>query len=49
MENGGMDENNSRRRWLSFGICDLLWAMVVLGACIGWWQPELKHSKSTSG
>jgi hypothetical protein len=26
-----MDENKSRRRWLSFGIRDLFWAMVVVG------------------
>jgi hypothetical protein len=32
-----MDENKPRRRWLSFGIRDLLWAMVVVGMGIGWW------------
>ena len=29
-----MDENKPRRRWLSFGIRDLLWAMVVVGLVI---------------
>jgi len=29
-----MDENKPRRRWLSFGIRDLLWAMVVMGLVI---------------
>jgi hypothetical protein len=33
-----MDENKPRRRWLSFGIRDLLWAMVVVGLVIGWRQ-----------
>jgi hypothetical protein len=33
----GMDDNKPRRRWLSFGIRDLLWAMVVLGMGVGWW------------
>ena len=32
-----MDENKPRRRWLSFGIRDLLWAMLVVGLGIGWW------------
>jgi hypothetical protein len=31
-----MDENKSRRRWLSFGIRDLLWAMVVVGLFLAW-------------
>jgi hypothetical protein len=31
-----MDENKPRRRWLSFGIRDLLWAMVVAGVALGW-------------
>jgi hypothetical protein len=35
--NARMDENKPRRRWLSFGIRDLLWAMVVVGLVIGWW------------
>ena len=38
-----MDENKPRRRWLSFGIRDLLWAMVVVGMGIGWWE-ESRHS-----
>jgi|GEM_PF-1818618 len=33
-----MDENKPRPRWLSFGIRDLLWAMVVLSLMIGWWN-----------
>jgi hypothetical protein len=32
-----MDENKPRRRWLSFGIRDLLWAIVVCGIGLGWW------------
>jgi|GEM_PF-3960025 len=32
-----MDENQPRRRWLSFGIRDLLWAMALCGALLGWW------------
>lgn len=32
-----MDENKPGRRWLSFGIRDLLWAMVVLGLAIALW------------
>jgi hypothetical protein len=32
-----MDEHKPRRRWLSFGIRDLLWAMVVVGLAVGWW------------
>ena len=31
-----MDENKPRRRWLRFGIRDLLWAMVVVGLLGGW-------------
>ena len=38
-----MDENKPGRRWLSFGIRDLLWAMVVVGLLIGWW---LNHDRS---
>jgi len=38
MDNARMDENKPRRRWLSFGIRDLLWAMVVVGLLIGWWR-----------
>jgi len=33
-----MDENTPRRRWLNFGIRDLLWAMVVVGLLVGWWR-----------
>jgi hypothetical protein len=33
-----MDENKSRRRWLSSGIRDLLWATVVVGLGLGWWM-----------
>ena len=29
-----MDENKPRRRWLSFGIRDLLWASVVVGLAV---------------
>jgi|GEM_PF-6833715 len=29
-----MDENKPRRRWLSFGVRDLLWAITTLGASI---------------
>jgi hypothetical protein len=25
------------RRWLTFGIRDLLWAIVVLGLVVAWW------------
>jgi hypothetical protein len=32
-----MDENKPRRHWLSFGIRDLLWAMVVGIVACGWW------------
>ena len=32
-----MDENKPRRRWLSFGIRDLLWAMALLAMGLGWW------------
>jgi hypothetical protein len=35
-----MDESKPRRRWLSFGIRDLLWAMVVVGLAIGWWTEK---------
>ena len=38
-----MDENKPRRRWLSFGIRDLLWAMVVVGLAVGWWQEHRKQ------
>ena len=38
-----MDENKPRRRWLSFGIRDLLWAMVVLGLVIALWR-EISRS-----
>jgi hypothetical protein len=31
-----MDENKPPRRWLSFGIRDLLWAMVVVGMFLAW-------------
>ena len=41
--NARMDENKPRRRWLSFGIRDLLWAMVVVGLALGWWE-ESRHS-----
>ncbi len=33
-----MDENKPRRRWLSFGVRDLLWALVVAGFGVGWWM-----------
>lgn len=33
-----MDENKPRRRWLSFGIRDLLWAMLVVAVAVGWWS-----------
>jgi len=33
-----VDENKPRRRWLSFGIRDLLWAMVVVVLLLGWWS-----------
>jgi len=39
-----MDENKPRRRWLSFGIRDLLWAMVVVGLVIGWWLERRNHA-----
>jgi hypothetical protein len=35
-----MDENKPRRRWLSFGIRDLLWAMAVVGLGGGWWVDQ---------
>jgi hypothetical protein len=38
MDNDRMDGNKLRRRWLSFGIRDLIWSMVVVGLAIGWWQ-----------
>jgi hypothetical protein len=38
-----MDENKPRR-WLSFGIRDLLWAMVVVGMGIGWWMDRSRLS-----
>jgi hypothetical protein len=38
-----MDDNKPRRRWLSFGIRDLLWATVVVGMAVGWWA-EYRHS-----
>ena len=37
MDNARMDENKPRRRWLSFGIRDLLWAMALIGMGLGWW------------
>ena len=40
-----MDENKPRRRWLSFGIRDLLWAMVVVGLGIGWWADRQKLNR----
>ena len=34
-----MDENKpARRSHLRYGIRDLLWAMVVVGLAVGWWQ-----------
>jgi hypothetical protein len=41
-----MDENKPRRPWLSFGVRDLLWAMVVVGLGLGWWldRSSLKDS-----
>jgi len=41
--NARMDENKPRRRWLSFGIRDLLWAMVVVGLVIGWWNQSRQN------
>jgi hypothetical protein len=38
-----MDENKPRRRWLSFGIRDLLWAMALVAMGLGWW---LDHQRS---
>jgi hypothetical protein len=35
--NARMDENKPRRRWLSFGTRDLLWAMALLALGLGWW------------
>ena len=32
-----MDDNKPRRRWLSFGIRDLLWAMVVVALAVALW------------
>ena len=32
-----MDENKPSRHWLSFGIRDLLWAMVVVAMGLAWW------------
>ena len=43
--NARMDENKPRRRWLSFGIRDLLWAMVVVGMGIGWWA-EFRNDRA---
>ena len=40
-----MDENKHRRRWLNFGIRDLLWAMVVVGLGVGWWQDHRESRK----
>jgi len=37
MDNARMDENKTRRHWLSFGIRDLLWAMVVVAVALGWY------------
>jgi hypothetical protein len=39
-----MDENKPRRRWLRFGIRDLLWAMALLAMALAWWvdRSELK-------
>ena len=39
----GMDENKPSRRWLSFGIRDLLWAMVVVGLAVGWWNQSRQN------
>ena len=38
-----MDTNKPQRRWLSFGIRDLLWAMVVVGLVIGWWNQSRQN------
>lgn len=40
-----MDENKSRRRWLSFGIRDLLWAMALLAMGLGWGRERWKNDK----
>ena len=37
-----MDENKPHRRWLSFGIRDLLWAMVVVGLLLALWLWHLR-------
>jgi hypothetical protein len=46
-----MDEKKPRRRWLSFGIRDLLWAMVVAGLLLAlgqqramWWDAMLDYN-----
>ena len=38
-----MDENKHRQRWLTFGIRDWLWAMVVVGLILGWWVERQQH------
>ena len=40
-----MDENKPRRRWLSFGIRDLLWAMVVVGLAVALWLEHRENSR----
>jgi hypothetical protein len=39
-----MDESKPRRPWLTFGIRDLLWAMVVVGMAIGWALEYRRHA-----
>jgi hypothetical protein len=40
-----MNENKPNRGWLSFGIRDLLWATLVVGLAIGWWQDLQKDNE----
>ena len=37
MDNARMGKNRSGRRWFSFGIRALLWAMALIGMGLGWW------------
>ena len=53
--NARMDENKRHRRWLSFGIRDLLWAMVVVGLALAllqqramWWETAVELKDETA-
>ena len=40
-----MDENKPRRRWLSFGMRDLLWLFIVVALCLALWREKRQSQK----